>query len=261
MRIARQGLVILPLLMVSISATQTVTAQSQPAAGAPNLQSQSEQLFVLANQARAAQGIARLQWDPALAAAALQHCRRMVAEGPIAHRYGGEPDLTARAGDAGAHFSLIEENVALGAYAATIHDSWMHSPGHRANLLNPDVDRVGIAVVPANGVLYAVADYARAVPVLAQAQVEASIARLLRAKGMTILKDVGDARAYCANASKGNSGPGFLMRWQNADLTVLPQPLLDRLASGRYRQAAVGSCAPQDVEGSFTTYRVAVLLY
>ena len=66
-----------------------------------------------------------------------------------------------RAGQAGAHFSLIEENVAVGPTPAAIHDGWMHSPGHRTNLLNPEVDRVGIAVVASRGELYAVADYAR----------------------------------------------------------------------------------------------------
>ena len=44
----------------------------------------------------------------------------------------------------------------------------MNSPGHRANLLSPDVDRVGVAVVASRGVLFAVADYARAVPALTQ---------------------------------------------------------------------------------------------
>ena len=110
------------------------------------------------------QGAGPLQWDPALAEAARQHCLRMAAEGPISHRYGGEPDLTERAGQAGAHFSLIEENVAIGPSPAAIHDEWMHSPGHRTNLLNPQVDRVGMAVVASRGVLYAVADYAKAVP-------------------------------------------------------------------------------------------------
>jgi hypothetical protein len=51
------------------------------------------------------------------------------------------------------------------------------------------------------------------------------------------------------------------MRWQNADLSVLPGALEERLASRLYRKAAVGSCAPQNVEGDFTVFRVAVLLY
>ena len=117
-------------------------------------------------RARAA-GAGPLQWDPALAAAARQHCLRMAAEGPIAHRYGGEPDLggARRAG----RRALQPDRGERGRWSsmpATIHDGWMHSPGHRANLLNPEVDRVGMAVVASRGVLYAVADYERAVQVL-----------------------------------------------------------------------------------------------
>jgi len=41
----------------------------------------------------------------------------------------------------------------------------------------------------------------------------------------------------------------------------LPGALLDRIATGRYHLAAVGSCAPQTAENTFTAYRVAVLLF
>jgi hypothetical protein len=245
-----------PVISGQFSIAQEVQGGRQQVAPA-----KAEQLFALANQSRAAEGVGPLRWDPALAAAALQHCQRMAAEGPISHRYGGEPDLTARAGQAGAHFSLIEENVAVGSYPATIHQGWMESPGHRANLLSPDVDRVGVAVVAANGVMYAVADYARGAEALTQTQVEAKIAGLLRNRGVAVLKDSADARAYCSTGAKNPSQPGFLMRWQNPDLSQLPPQLGNQLASGRYRNGAVGSCPPQGVEGGFTLYRVAVLLY
>jgi hypothetical protein len=258
MRISWQGLILWLALLGPVILGQSAVAQGYQSA---RQQAAQEQLFALANQSRAAQGVGPLQWDPALAAAALQHCRRMAVEGPISHRYGGEPDLTARAGQAGAHFSLIEENVAVGSYPATIHQGWMDSPGHRSNLLNPQVDRVGIAVVDANGVIYAVADYGRAVEVLTPTQVEAAIAGLLRSRGIMVQKETADARAYCSNGAKNPSQPGFLMRWQNPDLTQLPQQLANQLGRGMYRKAAVGSCPPQGVEGAFTTYRVAVLLY
>ena len=233
---------------------------------AGNLQAEAGQIFALANQARAQTGVGRLEWDPALAAAALEHCQRMAVEGPIAHRYGGEPDLGARAAQAGAHFSMIEENVAVGPSANAIHEEWMESPGHRANLLSPDVDRVGVAVVAARGVLYSVADYSRAVEQLSAVQVEARVAALVRVSGVTILSDSRLARAACATdeglpRTADGAMPRFVMRWQDADLTRLPQALVDRLASGNYRAAAVGSCPAQISEGSFTAYRVAVLLY
>jgi hypothetical protein len=227
----------------------------------------AEQLFALANQARAQNGAGRLEWDESLATAARQHCMRMAAEGPISHRYGGEPDVAGRAGQAGAHFDVIEENVAVGPTASEIHNEWMHSPGHRTNLLSPEVNRVGIAVVAARGVLYAVADYSRSVQALSLTQVESRVADLVhRQGGVAIIRDNAQARAACVTdhgvpASFGNLNPMFVMRWQSADLTRLPAALSEKLSSGRYRRAAVGSCPTQNLEGNFTAYRVAVLLY
>ena len=267
MGISKQGLILCLALATPVFLAQAVPAQSWEGGRPHALQPEAEQLLALANESRAAQGAGPLRWDPALATAARQHCLRMAAEGPIAHRYGGEPDLSERAGQAGAHFSVIEENVAIGPTPAAIHDEWMHSPGHRTNLLNPVVDRVGVAVVASRIGLYAVADYARAVPVLTQAQVEGTIAGLLRANRVAVLPDATLARAACAvehGMPRASSGPQprFMMRWQEAAaLTRLPDALLDRLATGRYRQAAVGSCPAQDMEGSFTAYRMAVLLY
>ncbi len=230
----------------------------------PDLRSDSEQIFALANQTRVQAGVGRLTWDPALAAAALAHCRRMAQEGPIAHRYGGEADVSGRAAHAGAHFSMIEENVAIGPSAEAIHQEWMNSPGHRQNLLSPEVDHVGVAVVAARGVLYAVADYSRAVQSLSPAQVEARVAQLIRPSGVAVLDDSSLARAACRmeeGAPRGGATPRFIMRWQAGELTGLPQQLVDRLSSGKYREAAVGSCPAEGVEGSFSAYRVAVLLY
>ena len=234
--------------------------------GSRAIQAEAWQLVQLANQARAQTGAAPLRWDAALATAARQHCLRMAADRSISHQYVGEPDVSERAKQAGARFSLVEENVAVGPDPATIHNAWMHSPHHRTNMLNPDVDHVGIAVVARGGTLYAVADFERAVAMLTQEQVEGTIAALLQSSGVGVLRDAGLARAACAmddgmpHAASGPQ-PRFVMRWLNADLTQLPQALAERLATGKYHQAAVGSCSPQSEEGAFTAYRMAVLLY
>jgi len=256
------------ILALALPCTASAVAQAYPQdQSLPDLRTADEQIFALANQARAQAGVGRLAWDPALAQAALTHCRRMAMEGPIAHRYGGEADVSERAADAGAHFGVIEENVAIGPTAAAIHDEWMNSPGHRRNLLSPDVDHVGIAVVSARGVLYAVADYSHAAPALSPSQVEAKVASLIRVSGVAILGGPALARAACATdsgvprAPSGAPQPRFIMRWQDSDLDRLPQALVDRLSSGNYRSASIGSCPAQGVEGAFTAYRVAVLLY
>lgn len=225
----------------------------------------AEQLLALVNHARAAAGAGPLKWDDKLALAARKHCERMVIEGPISHQYAGELQLSERAGVAGAHFDLIEENIAIGQTPEDIHDEWMHSKGHRENMLNPAVDRVGIAVVENRGVLYATADYAHGVQALSQEQVEAHIAGLIKPSGVAILPNPVLAREAC----RTNSGaprttgvqPSFVMRWQDSDINHLPKALTDQLATGHYRNAAVGSCDPEGDEGTFTAYRVAVLLY
>ena len=232
----------------------------------PAIEPGAAQLLALVNQARAASGAGPLKWDNALAAAARKHCQRMAAEGPIAHQYPGELSLSERAGLAGAHFDLIEENVAIGSTPEQIHDEWMHSQGHRENMLNRNVDRVGFAVVASRGVLYATADYAHGVPKLAQDQVEAQIAGLIEPSGLKILPNPALAREACTLQSgvprtNGGVPPGFVMRWQNSDLSRLPKELADQLASGHYHYAAVGSCDPDNDDGNFTAYRLAVMLY
>jgi hypothetical protein len=241
-----------------------LSAAAQHASGARP--AAAEELFALANQSRAQEGAGPLRWDRALAEAAMRHCEWMAREGVLSHRYGGEPDLTERAATTGAHFSVIEENIAMGPYAAQIHDGWMHSPPHRRNLLSTDVDRVGIAVIAVHGDMYAVADYARGVQVLSPVQVEAQVGGLLRRSGIAVRKDTHDARMACAldhgfPAGMTGGEPSFVMRWQGADLEHLPQDLVSRLGSGRYRSAEVGSCPTRGEVGGFTTYRLAVLLY
>ena len=221
------------------------------------------QLYALANQVRTSYGLVPLRWDPALAASAMQHCALMARGRQIEHRYRNEADVPLRASQAGARFSLIEENIASGPYTAGIHQAWMNSPEHRANLLNPAIDRVGLAVVSRNGQLYAVADYARAVPTLTPSQVESAVGAQLRAHGIAVLHDASQARAYCASNGgfRAVGAPSLITRWQNSDVTQLPSDLTRQLASGAYRQAAVGSCQGQDQAASFTSYRVAVILY
>ncbi len=253
-------------LVAPVVLAQAPSSRSSQIASSDAIQADAWQIVLLANQARAEAGAAPLKWDAALATAARQHCLRMAAEGPIAHQYEGEPDVSARAAQAGAHFSLIEENVAFASTPAAIHRGWMHSPHHRDNLLNPAVDRVGVAVVTASNGLYVVADYERVVPMLAQAQVEAAVAALVRADGVAILPDAAAARAACATnrgfpGSKSGTQPRFVMRWESTDLTRLPQALANELASGKFRQAAVGSCPPEGQQDAFTAYRIAVLLY
>jgi uncharacterized protein YkwD len=66
------------------------------------------------------------------------------------------PTLVDRARYAGYQFGRIAENVAEGFPSAqTVVDGWMASKGHRANILDRDVEETGIGIARSpNGVLY-----------------------------------------------------------------------------------------------------------
>lgn len=226
----------------------------------------AQQILELINHTRAGAGAPQLQWDPALAEVAREHGMRMAADGSAEHQYTDEPDISRRAAQSGAHFSLIGEEVAVGSTPANIHEQWMNSPGSRATLLSPQMDHIGIVVIESDGDLYAVAEFEHAVPALTQTQVEATIAGLLQRGGLRVLHDTTTARAVCATDkpfSRAETGrhPGFVSRWQDPDMTHLPPELAELIKTPQYKEAEVGSCPAHDVKGSFTAYRVAVLLY
>jgi uncharacterized protein YkwD len=261
MRISRTGLILCLGLVASVALAQAPKASLAQDKMPDRVSAEAWQIVVLINQDRTAQGLAPLKWDPALAVAARKHCLRMALEGTVSHRFQGEPDAEERAGVAGAHFSLIIENLGMDTVVDGIHQQWADSRDNRANMLNPEVDRVGVGVVSSNGMLYAVADFARFVQVLTQAQVEAAIAGLLRAQGLNISHDPRDARGLCNGRSMVSLEPSFVMIWETADLTQLPADLVKVLPQAHFRKASVGNCPVLDTNGDFNSYRVAALFY
>jgi len=99
-----------------------------PAATPQPTDEATQKIFDLTNQDRAAHGLPPLHWDPALAVAAATHADRMKEEKSLAHEYPGEPDLTARASQAGARFQALAENIAMGPSAEALEKQWMNSP-------------------------------------------------------------------------------------------------------------------------------------
>ena len=236
-------------------------------------QSEDEQKLVdLTNQARTEKGLKRVVWDANLAAAAHAHAVMMSENKELSHQYDGEPDVAKRTASAGAHFSEVAENIAAGTSPGQIHGAWMQSQVHHDNLMNANVDHIGVALVRAHGTLYAVADFSQSVSSLDPPQVEEKVGAAIKAKGLTLITEgeaLEGARKYCA-LEDGVSGAGlnlkagFLMRWQNSDISQIPQQLEQALSSGKFKQAAVGACAPKGASSSgpvFSGYRIAVLLY
>ncbi len=240
-----------------------VAQHSNPLPDSPTVAEQY--LLSAANQERAARNLPLLHRDPQLARAAAQHAQTMAAHASISHQFPGEPTLAHRAAGMGVAFSLVSENVAEAPSAIQIHEMWMHSPGHRANLLDPAIDAAGIRVIVRNGELYAVEDFAKTVPSASLDEQEFAIRALIAQLGKIALTTAPDAtsaaRQTCAMTTgfAGPRKPTFVMRFTSGSLDQLPGELKTQLASGRYRQAAVGACSAK--ESPFTAYNFAVLLY
>lgn len=218
------------------------------------------QLFSSLNRERAALGLPALHWDDALASAARQHAVRMAQLDQMSHQLPGEPDLLARASEAGARFSVIAENVAIGPDPAVIHTMWMHSPGHRANILSHELSAVGIAVVQGRSGLFAAQDFSRSVATSNPDQQEQLVISLLAARGLQATA-ADDARASCDGTRKiAPNGGATLVRYETPNLDKLPAILDQQLQSHRFRAATVAACSAGDGAG-FSRFRMAVLLF
>jgi hypothetical protein len=220
-------------------------------------------LFTSANAERIQRGLQPLRWDSALYRAAQGHAREMASRSSISHQYPGELELAARGRQAGARFSSISENVAQSSTAVRIQDAWMNSSGHRENLLDPLLDAVGISVLRRNGQLYAVEDFGHMIENLTFEEQESAVGALLTAASpLTLLSIPEDARRTCMMESgyAGARQPWFVMRYTAKSLTQLPDELKQKLATGKYSEAAVGACAARD-DQPFSYFNIVVLLY
>ncbi len=218
-------------------------------------------LFQSINAERAAAGLPALSWNPTLTQAARQHALTMRSQQAISHQFQGEPGLVDRAATAGSHFSRVSENVATSASVLEMHTALMTSQHHRENILDPQVNSIGIAVVVSGRQLWGVEDFARDVQPLTYTQQEMQVAQLITNAGATNVQASDVARATCRTSSGYVGGrPAFVMRFSATDLNRLPAQLTSRLTQGGFSSVAVGACDTR-TKSSFATYNIAVVLY
>ena len=108
----------------------------------------------LLNAERRRRGLGALRPEPRLRLAALRHSRDMARRGYLEHVTPEGLDHAERIARAGYPLgarSVSGENLASGereaAAPAVIVDGWMHSPGHRRNILRPEFREIGIGIV------------------------------------------------------------------------------------------------------------------
>lgn len=106
------------------------------------------------NEARRKAGLKPLRSDPLLDRAAQRHAEDMLARGYFAHESPEDKTVRERAKAAGYDWRTIGENVAEGQFTVDeVMTTWLNSPGHRRNILDPRFEElgVGLALGRANG--------------------------------------------------------------------------------------------------------------
>lgn len=120
------------------------TPSQPPAAG---LSAEERQMVDLVNQARQAEGLPPLTADPELSRVARIKSQDMVSKNYFSHQsptYGSPFDMMKKFGIS---FRSAGENIACNRSVQAAHQALLESPGHRANIMSRDFNRIGIGIV------------------------------------------------------------------------------------------------------------------
>lgn len=119
----------------------------EPPAGSSDLTQDEARMLALVNQERTSRGLKPLTIDSQVAKVARLKAADMVRLGYFDHTsptYGSPFDMMRRYG---VTYRYAGENLAGASTVDAAHVNLMNSPGHRANILNPNFTQVGIGVV------------------------------------------------------------------------------------------------------------------
>lgn len=223
-----------------------------------NFDSRAEQtIFQLVNRERHSRGLGTLIFDERLQRAARKHTVLMASAGTVEHQLERESKLAFRLGDEALRFDASGENVARTSGPERAHTALMNSPGHRANILDPQFNSIGIGVVSTPQGIYVTQDFARRLPNAtveeAEQRVAANLNRLRRTIGMPIWSQVPAPelrRHACEMAAHDKLNPraGLLstrisssVAFTAIDLNQVPDSL-DRLKISPSTAFSVGAC-------------------
>jgi len=138
----------------------TVTAPVGSAAFASSAYaSPAGDLATATNTARVSAGLAPLTVDPQLSAVAQAWANNLAAAGTLSHNPALRTQVT--------NWTVLGENVGMAGDVPTVQNAFMHSPEHKANILDPRYTQMGVgsatSIYPSCGcaVLWVVVDFRR----------------------------------------------------------------------------------------------------
>jgi uncharacterized protein YkwD len=239
---------------------------------------QAEQdLLQLANQSRHQAGVGPLKLDSGLSEAARTHAVAMMDAQKLSHQFAGEAALPQRlALTTKLQLDQEGENVALDYDAEHGHEHLMLSPPHRANLLNPAYNVVGLGVVRSGDRLFIVQDFGHALPTYSVDEVKdrvtSAVNQLRRHAGQPALTHtdsalVDEAACSMAQADKLGTSSDQKLAKQSTVLTytslrpeTLPNDANRAVTSQNLRGFSVGACYGRSETYPTGVYWIVLLL-
>jgi len=130
------------------------------AAAASNGGYNNEYMVCLVNKARAQNGAPALGINQDLTSAAQQHSTDMARSNNMDHTGSDGSSPGDRCQKAGFNWSAVAENIAFGQDSMdSVMQSWLNSPGHRENIMNPEYTMMGSAVAYSGSTPYYTQDF------------------------------------------------------------------------------------------------------
>ena len=216
------------------------------------------------NHERVKNGLNPLKWNEQAAAAARAHARLLAENANLSHQFPGEASLPERLGATGARFTVAAENVASAEWIEDVHPALMGSSGHRANMLNPRYNAVGIGVVQEKGKIYVTQDFIFLVPEYSEALFGSAFAESfnLARKGRrteirldTLLHELACATDGDAAKLAGQVfGARSVVVFTSSDPHSLPEQMLSRAAD--FHRVNFGVCFRPDQQHGYANFWV-----
>lgn len=236
-----------------------------------------KRVFELANQERAKAGVPPLKWNNNLALSARLHSNEMARHNQLSHQFSDEAELGARLAQQGARFDANAENVGYAGSADELHSGWMNSPPHRANMLNPRYDQMGIGITRVGERLYATQDLTHAVAKFSSEQgadevsnAYKDVRKSVRLQPVRVVPSSSLQNIACSDQPGAKIGvsanPNFvshryIVNYTTSDLASVPSNLRQRLVDPNVHTVELGVCGRQDPAHGFSGYRVIAVLY
>jgi Cysteine-rich secretory protein family len=139
-------------VLLASAVTTTVASLAPTAAFADGAASMESQFVAKTNAAREAVGLRPYAVASDLTSVAREHSAQMASRQSLYHN----PNLTTDV----KNWQAVGENVGEGPTVSDIHNAFMNSPEHKANILDHDFTQVGIGVsVDKNGIIWVTEDF------------------------------------------------------------------------------------------------------